>query len=276
MSAVVKIECKCWEDFMVRIARNQEAGRVVGSRIYRGQSDIAWPLASKFERLLHVRRGKDLKRSTRSIFGPSGSQGLERGILGAFKSYAVGTHDIRSDDFSDNDWWVLGRHHGLTTRLLDWTYSPYIAAFFAYVDAAAKIPGFVDGTPDWKYPMNGSVAVWALAPTNDVFIERELELVEWRKDQFHRQRAQLGVFTRLEHDFHLDLSSYLEARGIGHCLECVELPLSEMGKVLNDLRLMNISYATLFPDLDGAAKQANIDSVVSAFGYGGVVAHVST
>jgi hypothetical protein len=99
---------------------------------------------------------------------------------------------------------------------------------------------------------------------------RQLETDLERADEFEivrdlpttalRQKAQFGVFTILWTEDHADLESYLKARDIAHCLEYYDIPIANTLEALTDLKLMNVTPAVLFPDLYGAAWQANIDT----------------
>jgi hypothetical protein len=55
----------------------------------------------------------------------------ERHLIRNFRKYAY--QDVNVGD-SDWHWLPVGQHYGVPTRLLDWTYSPYVALHFATSD----------------------------------------------------------------------------------------------------------------------------------------------
>lgn len=83
--------------------------------ICRGQSDSSYPLKTSVGRC--------------KPFGKKKHPAMEKRMLSLFKESSVPY--LSSRPTNDWEWLALAQHHGLPTRLLDWTYNPLAAAFFA-------------------------------------------------------------------------------------------------------------------------------------------------
>jgi hypothetical protein len=88
-------------------------GRFRSKYAYTGRSDVDYPLSTSLMRL--GGRFAD----------------VERHLLRNFKKYAL--RNVTAVDSFWN-WLALAQHHGLPTRMLDWTYSPFVALHFATND----------------------------------------------------------------------------------------------------------------------------------------------
>lgn len=259
-AGIYHFSCDTWEDFIKALRGNLDHQRF-GTHIYRGHADVGYKLSSILQRDINDQRERKPDRQDNSVLIRVMKERVDE-ELAEFKDLAKGLPGSDTDSIQYNhEWLALARHHGLRSPFLDWTRSPYIAAFFAFMDSLERQnPGFQSGATALKLgDVGGPVAIWSLEiEFGNLEIPNEFQVIQIRRDNYHRQRAQQGVFTQLTHDKFLDVQSSLQSRQLASHLELFTIPPHETAKALTDLDMMNINFATLFPDLDGAAKHVNI------------------
>jgi hypothetical protein len=91
-------------------------GRRRDTGVYRGGAELDAPLLTTLDRLGGTNP-------------PHTKADLEEHVLRNYIRYA--RPHVQSATSNDWEEWFSAQHHGVPTRLLDWTYSPLVAAFFA-------------------------------------------------------------------------------------------------------------------------------------------------
>lgn len=157
---------------------------------------------------------------------------------------------------------ALAQHHGYPTPLLDWTYSPYIAAYFAYADIPKDaIDGYVRV---FIFDVNGWVnKIDYISKINKKDFKSLIHLNFTLPSFSYLEPLSIGnnrmlpqqsvsMFSSID-----DIEGYIENRGkeTNHeYLKIYDLPVKDRTKVMRELDYMGITDASLFPGLDGACK----------------------
>jgi len=150
----------------------------------------------------------------------------------------------------------LLQHHGYPTPLLDWTYSPYVAVFFAYRGVSNKIAA--DAGPDEKVRIhvfdqaqwqNDWIQLHMILATAPHFSVEEFMSVE---NQRMVPQQSASTLTNLD-----DVETHIKSKeSNGKCyLSAIDLPIRDRKKVMNELNYMGITAGSLFPGLDGACEE---------------------
>ncbi|NWH04116.1 FRG domain-containing protein [Desulfobacter latus] len=184
---------------------------------------------------------------------------FRRAVRGRLKDTSLLVESEQEDEL-----WSVGQHHGLMTPLLDWTYSPYVALFFAF--AKEDQQGEEDNPYRAVYVLNKSfVADDDQCP--------DIRLLEPRKDDHGRLVNQAGLFTfsptdaTIENKLIETISDFDEFKEAAEESEAdvlaryickIYIRNEDREGCLRSLRRMNVHHASLFPDLIGASDYCNL------------------
>lgn len=256
------VDCSNFKEFLSEVD-----SKINNGWVFRGHQGDSWELQHRFERAC----------TRLNVFGQDRIR-VENNMIREFKRrlhhYTANVPDKNAND----EWLALMQHHGAPTRLLDFTYSPYVAAYFAFESAEA----------------NSNVAIWAVnfewlaeqveninQDINEKYttyrISRE-EYAEYFNDIFMRKKPvkllltvnpfrlnerlayQRGVFLcpgDVSASLEENLSVYTKTTLAEHIIQ-YKIPTGLNNdntiEALEFLDSMNISRITLFPGLDGFAQ----------------------
>lgn len=275
--------------------------------IFRGQNNVQWFLETLLERSVYQYSGvdehqikekdpqvrkqrlKELQRSVlrgglenpRSGKKPISILTLEGGLLRRFKRQYWHFSDNTPEEKNYIEWFAIMRHHHGPTRLLDWTYSFFVALYFALENAKNEcvVWGLNTTKLESKFETvlkkksdRSTVEAWKKDKDitksetfNKLFIRPDpISLVAAVNPYRLNERLviQQGVFLvpgDASKSFEDNLSKIVDSKTSRNFIKLqISLTPASRRDILTRLVRMNVSNATLFPGLDGFTRSLAI------------------
>lgn len=231
-------------------------GRRRDTGVYRGAPQSSAPLLTSLDRL-------------GGTHPPHTKADLEEHVMRNFVRYArPHVQAARTNDWEDL---ISAQHHGVPTRLLDWTYSPLVAAFFATRPSRFEEHERAVWRLDWQRVHRAFRFPQLALLISDLenLLDDEHHASPWGLFQRPREArpfaclveppsldariaAQAAVFTICS-DKSVSFDTFLRNNGLADALTKFIIPADTVATIRDQLDLVGVDERRLFPDLDGVA-----------------------
>jgi hypothetical protein len=236
---VAATPCRSWDGFKAWANERRQNGS-----IYRGQGSNRFRLSSALHRTGRAR----LERFTTEIV-PNFHRHAEAALRERI--------DLR-DPMDMATLLGLAQHHGLPTPLMDWTESPYIAAFFALADAVENRSIRLDVTCARVYCLAKTfLQKWHTPRVTIDFVMpyvAPFSISSYLNDRIYAQRGMFLVSNIADiESYVLGIQQHSKPNGVVE-LEAIDIPIAFADEALDELAFIGVTHASLFPGLEGVCR----------------------
>lgn len=222
--------------------------------LFRGHKDAAWDLLPAIARHPFTPNAICKRKNDHSA---------ERTLFRVFQTHAANllSSSAHLGDMKERSWRILAiaRHHGVPTRLLDWSLNPLAALFFAVEGQPAKCSPNVKLCKRCRNGEAHDSAVHVLLDRDPFTLEGLARSNKNREAPLYAYNDGVGII-RVPH-----ISPRIVVQGAMFTIRkdptvpiesdaTIHIPWVRREQINRDLNTSGINRATLFPDLDGLGQ----------------------
>lgn len=185
----------------------------------------------------------------------------EKKMLSDLKRMSILFLETKTNPETELEWLSIAQHHGMATRMLDWTFNPLVALWFSVSEGAKNAP-------------SESGEVWCFYPRKDDIVNSLTMspfsvtkiMVYFPNHVSKRITAQNGCFTihpyipknsTYEEDGERDNFLTLHSKNCisKYSLFNISIQKEFFEKIRNELNKCGINNSSMFPDMNGLCQQ---------------------
>lgn len=265
-----------WRDFCQLVdkefklkSNNQKNELCINDYVWRGHRCGNWNLVSSFDRQLqnycdtyckeNRQKCNNYARCRTYILNKHTNSFAYacRNKLGEFRiNVREFVEFTRAGKDRERFWWALGQHYGMVTPMLDWSYSPFVAAFFAFEEVAEN------QCQRAVWGLKNEAAFYGINSKRNLHQHKNVfEYWDPMSAEYPRLINQRGLFTITKDGKDIEM---LVEDAFKDENEPVLVKIKICNKdgnreeFLRGLDSMNINHMTVYPDIYGAARFCNI------------------